>query len=114
MYVKNKDMDPEIQSKIMVRWNNELEDYQFADNMRELHIGWYIKYTNMELKKLSGGILVKIITDSFGIKLLVLKSPAYHTIWYLRPKKFYIFQRKTETDPISKFLEHHIKKREMI
>jgi len=88
----------DIDAIIRKKWDKYLKHYFYIEHYNELLVGKYIKYTDLNITKLSGGVIIKIHKSNNSIIKLTLKNLKYKTLWDIKPQNCYIYQYSRSTD----------------
>ena len=100
-----------IIKKIKSKFRENLEGYNYINKLKELKVGNYIKYIDLDIKKIVYGILINITKyDKIdGIRYITLKHTNNKNIWNIKPSKCYIFQKKNKNrSNLSKILDEYL------
>ena len=97
-------------NKLINKYSNEFEDYDYVTNISDIKCGGYIRYFNLDFEFRWGGILISI-KKSNDFNILILKN-LNGKIFKISLEKNYIFFKKhmTQSDKMKKLFLSYLDK----
>jgi len=110
-YEKNDNLNDTLKF-IKRKFEEELEDYKYCENINNLEKGNHIKYVDLFFKEVKYGTIVDILKNEGRIKLFVLKNLHSGLVWNINPSKYFLYY-KTNNDNVNsqlrKLMDEYIK-----
>lgn len=97
----------EIIEIITTKFKKELKKYTYIKDPKDLELGMYVKYVDLNIKKVSmvGRIIKLFMYDNNSIKYVLLYDNIHESVWKIKPSKYYLYIKKPNQNSLSSYLE---------
>jgi len=108
---------------ILQKYKYELKKYKYISDLKNITIGGYIKYVDLNISKIKYGILARISKDIYDNQQIHLKRTYNNNVfyWKILPLKYYIFYKPHSPNKtsairkiINEYLAQHNKKHRLL
>ena len=91
--------DNSIIKRLEQYWENDLKDYKFISDCKNIKKGKFIKYISLDLQTIKSGLVVNIeISRTKYVNKLILHNLEKKWYWKIDPHKYYIYANLTGTN----------------
>lgn len=89
----------------------ELEAYEYLDNIKDIKVGYIVKYVTLNFSRVSkGGIVSYISKINNAIQFVRLKTTKNQGVYInFKPSKYHVFQMTPNQSSLRKYLEKNYK-----